>query len=737
MKKNLNHDILVLILFFGSALVVLTASIVASIMMKSAAEFLRSNIEGRLLAASRTASYLIRPDELDQLVSAEDMEKPLYAEVKNRLIAFGKEHDILLVYYMRPGKDPDMMQFIVDNDITEETVGLATPPLTAEPAPKTALEGMPASAGLGNYSVGYTGLLSAFSPVFDENGRVAAVAGVDITDEQVTVMRNGIYVLTALLLISMTATVASGYAGFAQYKKKAAQSEAASVSKSIFLANMSHEMRTPMNAIVGMTNIAMASLDIAQKNYCLDKIEDASSHLLGVINDILDISKIEAGKFELSHAEFNFEKMLQRVVNVANSRVEEKRQNFFVHIDGEIPTSLIGDEQHLAQVVANLLSNAAKFTPEQGAIRLEACLRERENGVCTVQIAVSDTGIGISEEQKDRLFHPFMQANSSISSKFGGTGLGLVISRRIVEMMGGRIWIDSEIGKGTTFAFTIRIEQGSEAPRRVAVTEGYPPQMLVVDASSEVREYCRDVAGRLGLACDVAANSEEALGLLRQRDTRHICFVDWKSPGMDGMALPRRMKELRPDVAVVLITPTTAWSRLETEARAAGIASYLSKPIFPRAVADRILECLGVRPPQPAQTKTALGEPACFAGRRMLLVEDVEINREIMLELLKNTSLEIECAEDGVEAVRLFRERAEGYYDMILMDVQMPKMDGHEATRTIRSCEKPDGRRVPIIAMTANVFREDVERCLKAGMDGHLGKPINLDQVLAVLHKYL
>ncbi|MDR2055426.1 MAG: response regulator [Desulfovibrio sp.] len=736
MKKSVNHGIFVLILFFGSALVVLTVAIVASIMMKSAAEFLRSNIEARLLAASRTASYLIKPEELAQLVSAEDMERPLYAEVKNRLIAFGKEHDILFVYYMRPGGEPDMMQFIVDNDITEKAVGLATPLQNAEPAPKIALEGMPASAGLGNYSAGYTGMLSAFSPVFDGNGRVVAVAGVDITDEQVIVMRNGIYVLTALLLISVTAAVASGYAGFAQYRKKAAQSEAASISKSIFLANMSHEMRTPMNAIVGMTNIARTSSDVEQKNYCLDKIEDASSHLLGVINDILDISKIEAGKFELAHAEFNFEKMLHRVADVVTSRIEEKRQNFFVHIDRDIPASLIGDEQHLAQVVANLLSNAAKFTPEQGAIRLEACLRERENGVCSVQIAVSDTGIGISGEQKDRLFHPFVQANSNISGKFGGTGLGLVISKRIVEMMGGRIWIDSEVGKGTTFAFTVRVEQGGDAPRRIAAAEGDPPQLLVVDESLEIREYCRDIAERLGLVCDVAANGEEALGLLKRRNARYVCFVDWKTPGMDGMALPRRIKELRADIAVVLVTPAAAWSRLEPEAKEAGIASYLSKPIFPGVVADRILECLGVHPP-PAQTETAFGEPACFAGRRMLLVEDVEINREIMLELLKNTSLEIECAVNGAEAVRLFRKRAEDYYNLILMDVQMPEMNGYEATRSIRSCEKPEGRRVPIIAMTANVFHEDIEKCLKAGMDGHLGKPINLAEVLAVLHKYL
>jgi signal transduction histidine kinase len=243
------------------------------------------------------------------------------------------------------------------------------------------------------------------------------------------------------------------------------QAEDASRAKGDFLANMSHEIRTPMNAIIGMTAIGKSAVDIERKDYCLTKIEDASNHLLGVINDILDMSKIEANKFELSSVEFGFEKMLQRVVNVINFRVDEKLQKFSVHIDKAIPRTLIGDDQRLAQVVTNLLSNAVKFTPEQGSINLDARFVKEDNHICTIQIRVTDTGIGISPEQQARLFNSFQQAESSTSRKFGGTGLGLVISKRIVEMMDGSIWIESEEGKGSTFAFTVLVDRGAVEKR--------------------------------------------------------------------------------------------------------------------------------------------------------------------------------------------------------------------------------------------------------------------------------
>jgi signal transduction histidine kinase len=388
------------------------------------------------------------------------------------------------------------------------------------------------------------------------------------------------------------------------------EAESASRAKGEFLSNMSHEMRTPMNANIGMTSIGETADNLAKKDYAFGKIKDASTHLLGVINDILDMSKIEANKLELSPSPFRFEQVLQRSIDVSSFRAGEKRQEFSLNIDTDIPRTLIGDEQRLAQVITNLLSNAIKFTPENGAIRLDATLESEKDDVCVVRISVTDTGIGISEEQMGRLFTSFQQAENSTSRKFGGTGLGLTISKRIVEMMGGTIGVESEPGKGSTFSFTMRAERDDTDPP----TED-------------------------------------------EGDDREGCF---KAPDT----------------------------------------------------------------------------PDDFSGHHVLLAEDVEVNREIVLALLEPTGLTIDCAEDGKEALRMV-SGSPGRYDMVLMDVQMPKMDGYEATRRIRALDSPRAKRMPIVAMTANVFREDIEKCLEAGMDHHIGKPLEQEKLLDALRTYL
>jgi signal transduction histidine kinase len=376
--------------------------------------------------------------------------------------------------------------------------------------------------------------------------------------------------------------------------------------KSQFLSNMSHEMRTPMNAIIGMTTIAKSTADIEKKDYCLGKIENASAHLLSVINDILDMSKIEANKFELSIAPFNFEKTLQRVAEMNSFKISEKRQQLTMRIDEKIPPCLVGDDHRLAQVITNLLGNAVKFTPEEGSVGIDASLEREEGDCCVIQISVSDTGIGISQEQQKKLFTSFQQADGATSRRFGGTGLGLAISKQIVEMMNGSIWIESEPGRGSRFIFTVKIKRGEQ----------------------------------------------DAL------------------PDAAGAKVPERNDD--------------------------------------------------------------------FSGRRILLAEDVEINKEIVFSLLEFTGLAIDWAENGAEAVRLFSEQ-DGRYSLILMDVQMPEMDGFEATRHIRDLERSRYTEtpVPIIAMTANVFREDIDKCFAAGMTGHVGKPVDVDDLLAVLRSYL
>ena len=384
------------------------------------------------------------------------------------------------------------------------------------------------------------------------------------------------------------------------------RTEQASRAKSNFLANMSHEIRTPLNAIIGMTKIAKDSNEPKRKDYCLDKIESASAHLLGIINDILDMSKIEENKFELSCTEFEFFTMIERVINIFEFRLGEKKQKLIVEKDPSIPRRIITDEQRLAQVITNLISNSIKFTPDEGTITLSMrTLEDKEEGFCTLEITVTDTGIGIPKEQHGKLFHSFVQVDSSIARKFGGTGLGLAISKKIVELMRGGIRVESEEGKGSSFIFTFRAE-----------------------------------------------------------------------------------------IPAVSAVPSSASSA---------------------AVSDT---------------------PRDYYGKRILLAEDVEINREIVIAVLEPLRLEIVEAEDGKKACDLFRANPDSF-NMIFMDIHMPGIDGYEAARRIRALDHPAARTVPIIAMTANVFKEDVERCLAAGMNGHIGKPLDFDAVMRVLGEYL
>jgi signal transduction histidine kinase/CheY-like chemotaxis protein len=517
------------------------------------------------------------------------------------------------------------------------------------------------------------------------------------------------------------------------------KAELASHAKGDFLANMSHEMRTPMNAIIGMTTIAKSTEDPERKNYCLDKIEEASTHLLGVINDILDMSKIEANRFELSFEEFTFEKTVQKVINVMAFRMGERQQHLTVNLDAAIPPKLFGDDQRLSQVVANLLSNAVKFTPESGAIHLNAHLLGEEDGICTIQVEVSDTGIGISEEQQMRLFHSFEQAESGTSRKFGGTGLGLAISKRIVEMMGGRIWIRSELGKGATFAFTVRMqrfESGSGGLNPGLDRENM--RVLMIDDEQDSRERFRQITEQLGLACDFAVDGEHALLLIKQNSSYAMYFADWEMPGLSGAELVRRIKKFGEEqgrhTPLAVMVPVAEWTSIAQEAKAAGADNFLSKPLFQHAVADCINACCCVEE-LCSQEEQPEGVPV-YKGRRVLLAEDVEINREIVAALLEPTQLLIDFAENGAEAVQLYSAAPESY-DMIFMDIQMPCMDGYEATRRIRALDLSAARQVPIVAMTANVFHEDVMRCLEAGMNDHVGKPLNIHEVLGKLHKYM
>jgi signal transduction histidine kinase/DNA-binding response OmpR family regulator len=513
--------------------------------------------------------------------------------------------------------------------------------------------------------------------------------------------------------------------------------EDANIAKSMFLSNMSHEIRTPMNAIIGMTKIGKESSTIEKKDYCLEKIEDSSTHLLGIINDILDISKIEAGKFELSDENFQFEGVIRRAVSAINYSVDRKHQNLKVKLDHRVPEYLIGDGQRLSQVILNLLSNAMKFTPEGGEIRLETRLEEAQSDYYRIRVSVIDSGIGIPKETQAILFTSFQQADKSISRKFGGTGLGLAISKSIVEAMNGSIRVESEYGKGSAFTFDILMKKGDQPIDKADLPKIDLSEVraLVVDDSQDILEYFVSIGDRYEMKVTGAESGEQALSLLADGEKFDVFFVDWQMPMMDGFLLAEKIKALV-DASVIVMISSHDFNDLKERDDATVIDEYLQKPLFPSMVVDCINKVLGAKAFAVSREDDIGLVEGEFSGRYILLAEDVEINREIVQTLLEPSGAGMDMAENGMVAVEKYADDP-GRYDLILMDMQMPEMDGLEATRRIRALDDPRARIVPIIAMTANVFREDIERCLEAGMDDHLGKPLNFTDLVGKLKRYL
>jgi len=427
--------------------------------------------------------------------------------------------------------------------------------------------------------------------------------------------------------------------------------------------------------------------------------------------------------------------MLQRVVIINNFRVDERDQKLTVHIDPDMPKILYGDEQRLAQVITNLLSNAVKFTPEKGSIDIDSTLvdSDEENETCTVQIKVRDTGIGISPEQQAKLFTAFSQAENDTTRKFGGTGLGLAISKNIIEMMNGSIWIESELGKGSAFIFTIKVKSSKEEEH---ITPDWTNiNMLVVDDDQSILDYFKEIVEKFGATCETELSGESAIRNVKKNGIYNFYFIDYKLPGIDGMELTRILKaENTESNSIVIMMSAAERSAIEEDAKISGVDRFLPKPIFPSVIIDTVNSYLNIKKNDVANE--AGKEMEKFEGKYILLAEDIDINREIVTTILEQTLINIDCAVNGEQAVKMFSE-SPGKYGMIFMDLQMPEMDGYEATRLIRASGIPEAEKIPIIAMTANVFREDVEKCLSVGMNGHIGKPINFDELIEKLKQYL
>jgi signal transduction histidine kinase/CheY-like chemotaxis protein len=513
--------------------------------------------------------------------------------------------------------------------------------------------------------------------------------------------------------------------------------------KTDFLSRMSHEMRTPMNAIIGMTHIAQKTEDQAKIRFCLSRVETSSAHLLNLINDVLDMSKIEAGKLELEDVPFDMEKMLMKACGVVEEKVDEKNQTLQVVMGKDMDMSYIGDEMRLSQVVINLLSNAVKFTPEDGKIRLSVEETERGRDRSRLRFSVSDTGIGISRAQAEHLFNPFQQADSSITRRYGGTGLGLVISKKIVEQMNGCIDVSSEPGEGSTFTFDVEL---AHPPRQsggaISGADPRSPRVLIASAESESLGQIKAVAGKAGVSPDTAPDAGSAVSLVndavRSGNPYDIIFWDLELPDGDGgIAAVLSFDPAADRNAVVFMTSLLKWNKIEAEAKRAGISRFLTKPLFPSPVWNVLAGLCGkapAAPDGPAKPEERLPD---LSDRRMLLVDDVALNRVILVELLSGTNISIDEAVDGEMALSLFRNSPENYYDIVFMDIQMPGMDGYEATRRIRTLARADAKTVNIIALTAAAYKEDMERAILAGMNGHLAKPIDIGRVYSLLESLL
>ena len=511
----------------------------------------------------------------------------------------------------------------------------------------------------------------------------------------------------------------------------------ANKAKSEFLANMSHDIRTPMNAIVGMTAIATAHMDDRkQVENCLRKITLSSKHLLGLINDVLDMSKIESGKLTLTTEQISLKEVIEGIVNIMQPQVKTKKQTFDIHVENILTENVWCDGIRLNQVLLNLLSNATKYTPEGGSIQLSLSEEKSPKGenYVRIYIKVKDNGIGMSPEFLKRIYESYSRADGARIHKTEGAGLGMAITKYIVDAMEGTIDIQSEPDKGTEFLLMFDFEKAAAMEMDMVLPAW---NMLVVDDDELLCETAMDALKSIGIRAEWTLSGEKAIELVnehhKKREDYQIILLDWKLPGMNGIQVAKEIRSNLGDEVPILLISAYDWSEFEAEAREAGISGFISKPLFKSTLYHALCQYMDVG----TEHEQTLNQNIDLSGRRILLAEDNELNWEVAKELLTDLGVELDWAEDGQICLDKFQKSPEGYYDIILMDIRMPHMTGYETTQAIRGLAHPDALSIPIIAMSADAFSDDIQHCLECGMNAHIAKPIDVIELTRLLKRYL
>jgi signal transduction histidine kinase/DNA-binding response OmpR family regulator len=524
----------------------------------------------------------------------------------------------------------------------------------------------------------------------------------------------------------------------------ASEAEAANRAKSDFLSNMSHDIRTPMNAIMGMTAIAAMHIDDKERVMdALNKITVSGKHLLGLINSVLDMSKIESGKITLSEEEFKIPDVIDSLVTLFIGQMEAKNLDFKVNIASLAHEKVIGDEQRLSQIFVNIVGNSLKFTPEGGSVSLS--IKELHSDMQEYgcfEFTFEDTGIGMEQEFVERIFEPFSRAKDKRINKIEGTGLGMSIAVSIARMMGGDIKVESEVGKGSRFTVTVYLKYCDATEEDLHKLADLP--VLVVDDEEDICISTCDILNSLAMKAEYVTEGNEAVTRVEQaheeRDDFSVVLLDWKMPGMDGLATTKAIRQSVGGDVPIIILSAFDWSDIEQEATEAGVTAFIEKPLFRSRLTYVLKSVLGVgqAEKEPRNEEGIASFTAHdYKGKRVLLVEDNELNVEIAGELLHVVGLEVETASNGRQAVEKVSGHSEGYYDLIFMDIQMPIMNGYEATRAIRGIDRADLKEIPIIAMTADAFAEDVKKAMEAGMNGHIAKPIDIKKLETIIAEWL